>query len=517
MDRNSVIGIVLIGAIFILWFQLNKPSKEEIELAQRRNDSIANVEREAQLREQMLRDSTASMQTTTGTISSPTVIDTEAKRKNEFYSLENELIKLVVSTKGGRPYSVQLKEYQTFDSLPLVLFDGDSTIFELNYYYNNKSEQTNNLFFSAVNTEPEQTVTSSIGSITMRYSYSENEYLEYVYTLAPDSYEVDMKINMVGLSELRPAQGNELGLKWEFYSPKQERGWKNESFYTTAYFKPTNGDVDFFNARSKKDVAEEYIPTAVDWIAYKDQFFSSVIMPKNPFAYATIQSIAMPEDGKFIKQFRSEIGLKYTNPANESMDFAFYFGPNKFKFLRAEYGDIELHNMVSVGRGIIRWINQGIIINIFDWLDNRIANYGIIILLLTLIIKIFLLPLTFRSYMSQAKMRVVKPMVDEATKNIPKEKAMERQQATMAIYKKVGVSPMGGCLPMILQMPILFAMFRFFPGSIELRQQSFLWATDLSTYDDLIRWSADIPLLGNHLSLFYPAYDRYYYYLHENK
>jgi YidC/Oxa1 family membrane protein insertase len=188
----------------------------------------------------------------------------------------------------------------------------------------------------------------------MRYSYSENEYLEYVYTLAPDSYEVDMKINMVGLSELRPAQGNELGLKWEFYSPKQERGWKNESFYTTAYFKPTNGDVDFFNARSKKDVAEEYIPTAVDWIAYKDQFFSSVIMPKNPFAYATIQSIAMPEDGKFIKQFRSEIGLKYTNPANESMDFAFYFGPNKFKFLRAEYGDIELHNMVSVGRGIIR-------------------------------------------------------------------------------------------------------------------------------------------------------------------
>jgi YidC/Oxa1 family membrane protein insertase len=206
---------------------------------------------------------------------------------------------------------------------------------------------------------------------------------------------------MIGLEHLSTRSFNELDLEWEIYSPKQERGWKNESMYTTAYFKPTNDDVDFFNARTKKNITEETIPTQVDWIAYKDQFFSSVIMPEKPFASATIQSITMPEDGKFIKQFKSSIGLSYGNPVNESIPISFYFGPNKFKYMKKHYGEQRLHDMVSVGRGIIKWINQYVIINIFDWLDNRIANYGIIILLLTLIIKMFLLPLTFRSYMSQ--------------------------------------------------------------------------------------------------------------------
>lgn len=502
MDRNSIIGIGLIGTIFVFMMVINKPSKEELAAQQRRNDSIADVQqRNAAIAAQEAQ--AAQMTTVENNAVAGVAVDTNAPTKeNEFYTLENELIKLKVATKGGRPYSVQLKEYQTYDSLPLLLFNGDSTVFELNYLYKNQPTRTNNLFFTALTSKKEQVVTSSSSEITMRYIYEEGKYLEYVYSLAPNTYQVELKVNLVGLNDLAPATGNNIDLNWEIYSPKQERGYKNESMYTTIYYRPTNDDVDFFNARTNKEVATEDITTQVDWIAYKDQFFSSVIMPQSPFANAKIESIAMPEDGKFIKQFKSSIGLNFTNPSNETIPFSFYFGPNKYKYLKANYEEEQLHDMVAVGRSIIKWINQYVIINIFDWLDNRVASYGIIILLLTLIIKIFLLPLTFRSYMSQAKMRVVKPMVEEATANIPKDKAMERQQATMAIYKKVGVSPMGGCLPMVLQMPILFAMFRFFPGSIELRQESFLWATDLSTYDDLIQWGTSIPLLGNHLSLF---------------
>jgi YidC/Oxa1 family membrane protein insertase len=509
MDRNSIIGIGLIGGIFILWSVFNKPNKEELERAQRRNDSIANVQQQQVQEQEPINIQTQSIKSNSDSVD---LAGQAAKLgefgyavagENEFYTLENDLVILKIATHGGRPYSVQLKEYETYDSLPLILFNGDSTVFGLNFYYDNKAVSTNNLFFTAVNnSSKKKLITHTPGSVTMRLSISENEYLEYVYTLAPNSYQVDMKINMSGLNKLTTRSYNELDLEWSYYSPKQERGWKNEAMYTTAYYRPFNDEVDFFNARSKKEIQEEDIPTQVDWIAYKDQFFSSVIMPEKPFANAKIQSIAQPADGNYIKQFNSNIGLSYTNPKNEIIPLSFYFGPNKYKFLKKEYGDKNLQDMVSVGSSIIKWINQIVIINLFDWLDNRIANYGIIILLLTLIIKMLLLPLTFRSYMSQAKMRVVKPMVDEATAKIPKDKSMERQQATMAIYKKVGVSPMGGCLPMILQMPILFAMFRFFPGSIELRQQSFLWATDLSTYDDLIHWANAIPLLGNHLSLF---------------
>jgi YidC/Oxa1 family membrane protein insertase len=497
MDKNSIIGIALIAAIFITWSTVFGPSKEERAEQKRIQDSTLAANKVLALEKQKKQAELALEKTN---IQGTT--DTVVQNVNEFYTIENELIKLKIATKGGRPYSAQLKEYHTFDSLPLVLFNGDSTIFGLNYYYNNASIRTNNLFFSAFETEKEQVITEAPGKITLRYMHGPAEYLEYVYTLAANTYQVDLKVNMVGLNNLAPATGNEIDLEWELYSPKQERGWKNENFNTTAYFRPNMDDVDFFNARTKKDVSEEIISTQVDWIAYKDQFFTSVIIPEKPFANAKIQSIAMPEDGKYIKQFKSISGVSYQNPNNETIALAFYFGPNKYKYLKKNYEKEGLHEIVAVGRGIIKWINQGIIINIFNSLEKRIDNYGIIILLLTLIIKIFLLPLTFRSYMSQAKMRVVKPMVDEATKKIPKEKAMERQQATMAIYKKVGVSPMGGCLPMVLQMPILFAMFRFFPGAIELRQESFLWATDLSTYDDLISWGTSIPLLGNHLSLF---------------
>ncbi len=512
MDRNSIIGIVLIGGIFVLWGVLNKPSKEEMARQQRRADSIALVQQQVALEQQQKQlELEAQQGESSQGADSVSLAENAAKLgafsnaasgKQEFYTLENDQIKVNIAAKGGRPYSVEVKNYLTYDSLPVVLFNGDSTVFGFNFYYDNKAIRTNDLFFDAINSQPQTTVSETPGTITMRLAIDENSYLEYVYTLAPESFQLDMNVNMVGLEKLSTRSFNELDFQWEIYSPRQERGWKNESMYTTAYFKPTSDDVDFFNGRTKKQTQEETIPTQVDWIAFKDQFFSSVVLPGKPFSSAKIQSTMMPEEGNFIKKFSAEMGVSFNNPTNETIPLAFYFGPNRYKYLKKHYGEYHFHDMVSVGRGIIKFINQVVIINIFDWLDNHIANYGIIILLLTLIIKSFLLPLTFKSYMSQAKMRVVKPMVDEATKKIPKEKQMERQQATMAIYKKVGVSPMGGCLPMVLQMPILISMFRFFPGSIELRQQGFLWAKDLSTYDDLISWGTSLPVIGDHLSIF---------------
>lgn len=494
MDRNSIIGIILIAAIFVVFGIVNKPSEEELK------------ERERLRKEQFTQDSiqkakekeALKLQTETKETSASTAESVALTKETEYYTLENDKLKLTLSSKGGRPYSVELKEYQTWDSLPLVLFDGDSTRFEL-FTGGVYPIKTSNWFFGLTDsTKTEVLVSSSSETVTLRTDRGEGKYIDFSYTLVPNSYQVDMQIEIVGLENELTASN--VKLAWSYFSPTQEKSWKNEVFNTTMYYKHFNDDVDFFNPRANKPQVEE-VTTRLEWLAYKDQFFSSVLMTKQPFEGASLMVTKMEqEDGPYTKSFESEISL--ADNTQGKFDLSFYFGPNDFKFLKKEYEKERLHEIVAVGRGIIKWINQGVIINLFFWLNKYIANYGIIILLMTIIIKLFLLPLTFRSYMSQAKMRVVKPMVDEATKKIPKEKAMERQQATMAIYKKVGVSPLGGCLPMILQMPILFAMFRFFPGSIELRQQSFLWATDLSTYDDLISWGTDIPLLGNHLSLF---------------
>jgi len=243
----------------------------------------------------------------------------------------------------------------------------------------------------------------------------------------------------------------------------------------------------------------------VQWIAFKQQFFSSILISKDKLDNPTVSLVKFEDkNSKFLKQFKSECTFDIKDSITQSQKFNFYFGPNKFSILK-QY-DLKLEKVVPLGWGIFGWVNRFIIIPIFNWLGGFIDNFGIIILLLTLIIKIGLFPLTYKSYKSSAKMRVLKPQVDELALKFPKGKEMERQQATMALYKRAGASPMGGCLPMLLQFPILIAMFRFFPASIELRQESFLWANDLSTYDAIVEWSGNIPLLssfyGNHISLF---------------
>jgi len=517
MDRNSIIGIIVIAIVIFLWGILSKPNKEELEKRKRILDSLKQVQQE-QVDQTIIEQQKKEVESEIIEIEVTDTVSVDQLRdklgyfaesgigNNEFYTLENNLIRFIVSTKGGKPYSVELKEYKTYDSLPLVLFSGDSTVFGLNFYLQNKLISTNDLFFVPLNNEKIIKVNKQTGTLTMRLDAGENKYIEYKYKLEPDRYSVELIIELEGMEDISTRDPKSIDLHWEIFSPKQEKGKKNESYYTTLYYKPYQEDVDFFSARSNKEFQQQEISTRIEWIAFKDQFFSSVIIADNSFSNAFIKSTSLPQSEKHIKNFRAEIGLPFKRELNEKIPVKFYFGPNKYSLLKKRYSQWELHDLVTVGRGLIKWINQFVIINIFDWLSKSINNYGIIILLLTIIIKVGLFPLTYRSYLSQAKMKVLKPQLDVLTKKFPKGKEMERQKATMDLYKKAGVSPLGGCLPMVLQFPILFAMFRFFPTSIELRQEGFLWAHDLSTYDSILEWNTTIPVIsklyGNHISLF---------------
>ncbi|MBN2347756.1 MAG: membrane protein insertase YidC [Bacteroidales bacterium] len=515
MDRNSILGIIIIAGILIVWGITNKPDENQLEEAKRKRDSLELVQQQ-QLEQEL---ASQSQQRQADTITATEDVTNPEQLKNQlgefahagageedFYTLENDLLKLIISTKGGRPYSVELKKYKTYDSLPLILFSGDSVKFGLNFYLQNKTISTNNLFYTPQVEKKVTRVETEARSIAMRLNAGEGQYIEYQYTLEPNSYMVNFNIVMAGMDQIGTRNPHAIDLEWEIFAPQQEKGTKNENYYTTLYYKPYQEDVDFFNARSNKEIQREDITTQVEWVAFKDQFFSSVLIANNTFSNALLQYTNLPNSTKYLKNFRAEIGLPISRSMKEEIPMRFYFGPNKYSLLKKKYSDLQLHDLVTVGRSIIKWINQFVIIKLFDFLNKYFHNYGIIILLMTIIIKIALFPLTYKSFLSQAKMRVLKPQIDEINSKIPKEKAMERQQATMALYKKVGVSPMGGCLPMLLQMPILFAMFRFFPSSIELRQQSFLWATDLSTYDSIFEWQRNIPILsniyGNHISLF---------------
>ncbi len=422
--------------------------------------------------------------------------------EQEFFILKNDKLELEISSMGGKPYSALLKEYYTYDHQPLILFDGDSTVFGFKFFTrDNKRIETDKMFFEQVNTAAVIDASDAEASAVFRLKVSENEYIEYVYTLEPGEYMVDFDVRFIGMDNVLASNISSLTFDWQSYIPQQEKGRQNENNWTNVKYKHYNDDVDGFRDRSQKDFEEADIPTRLKWVAFKDQFFSSVLISDEYFSNGYVAYTTMPEDSKYLRYCVSELSIPFDPDASVHYDMGLYLGPNKYSILQ-EYG-MEMEELVMLGKNIIKFINKHVILNIFNWLNNSINNYGIIILILTLIIKIVLFPLTFKSYQSQAKMKVLKPRVDEIGKKFPKkEDAMKKQQATMDLYKKAGVSPLGGCLPMALQMPILFAMFRFFPTSIELRQEAFLWADDLSTYDSILDLPFTIPLYGDHISLF---------------
>lgn len=423
-------------------------------------------------------------------------------RELSFITLKNSNLDLKISNRGGRVYRAELLKYKTYEGKPLIIVDGDSTVFGFKFFtVDNLPVKTNDLFFDFVNKAELVDASTTPGSVKLRLPFDDDSYIEYIYTLDPDSYMLKFDVSLVGMNDKIATNINPLSFDWKTYIKQQEKGRQNEDMYSNIKYRPLGDDVDGFRDRSQKDTDVADITTRIEWVGFKDQFFSRVLINESAFSNGIVEYTKLPEDSKFTRYCTAELGVPFNPSTQSSYNMKIYIGPNHFKTLQS-YGH-ELQELVMLGKSIIRWINQYVIVNIFNWLSKYFTNYGLIILILTVLIKTVLFPLTFKSYQSQAKMKVLKPLVDEIGKKFPKkEDAMKKQQATMDLYKKAGVSPMGGCLPMALQMPILFAMFRFFPASIELRQESFLWATDLSTYDSILNLPFTIPMYGDHVSLF---------------
>jgi YidC/Oxa1 family membrane protein insertase len=438
----------------------------------------------------------------TGDDSQYGIFASSAKGEEDFITLENDKLEMQISLKGGRVYSARLKDYTTYNSLPVVLFSGDSTNFGFNFFTtDNKAVQTNNLYFKPTDSKRNYVVTNEPLSVSLRLSADSGRYINYKYTLAPGKYSVDLDVTFKNMSGILPPNQNNITLDWRMKTPQQENNKKYEDYYSTLKYKFYQDDVDGFRIRSQKQVEEADLTTKLRWVAFEDQFFSSVLIADDFFLNGSVSSTKTAPDDKFIRYFTAEIGVPLNPGSETTVGLKMYYGPNRISTLRQEGYDLD--KLVFLGKSIIGWISRFVIIPIFNWLEKYISSYGIIILILTLIIKIVLFPLTFKSFQSQAKMQVLKPMVDELGKKYPKkEDSMKKQQAVMALYKRAGVNPMGGCLPMLLQFPILFAMFRFFPVSIELRHAHFLWATDLSTYDSILTLPFNIPMYGDHVSLF---------------
>ena len=499
MDKNTITGLVVIALILIGYSYFMSPSKEELK-AMHVRDSIARVEaqRAAALEKERQADF-AQQQNTESQQAAVDAIFQQDSLPIEQYTLENDKIKLHINTKGGCIDYVDLKGYRTHDSLPLILWKEHKSSIGLNFYAQNKQINTADLIFVPSTHQKELNAKNTEQILTMRALVDENKYLEFEYKLAPDSYMVDFNVNIHDLNDIIASNTNFLTLYWGVDMPQLEKSKDFENRYTGVYYNFSNNDVEHLSLTADEKVD---IPTSVKWVAFKQQFFSSVLIAGESFPNVLVSTTNNTTSG-FLKTADAEISLPYSGKTIEKYNMHFYFGPNSYPILR-EYGkDIELPKLVDLGWKWIAWFNRYVVIPIFSFLESNVTlNYGLIIFLLTLIIKLVLFPLTYKSYMSQAKMRVLKPQIDEINKKIPADKAMERQQAVMKLYKRAGVNPMGGCLPMLLQMPILIALFYFFPGAIELRQKSFLWATDLASYDSIATLPFSIPFYGNHVSLF---------------
>ncbi len=513
MDKNTVIGFLLIGVVLFAFTWLNQPSQDQIDAQRRYNDSIAQVEfaKQAELRElenknaieenaiQNLPDSAKAvqLQNTYGAFAG------SMEGEEEIIKLENNLLEVHITTKGGRLAYARLKEYVTHDSLPLILFQGNESKLDFTLITaHNRVINTSDMYFTPVKgNDP--------NAITMRLNAGEGS-LDFTYSLKPDDYMVQYTIQGHGLNGILSPSTNAIDMVWEQDIRQQEKGRKYEDQHTALYYKFMADDVEHLS--EGKDQSEK-VSNRLKWIAYKDKFFSSVLIADEGFEATTLDSKQLTTTSNYLKKFKTVTSLPFDLQGREPTNLRYYLGPNHYTLLKkydkdvAEEEQLDLEKLVPMGGSVFRVINRYFIVPVFDWLGKYFTNYGLIIFLLTLIVKMVLFPLTYKSYMSSAKMRVLRPQVEEINAKYPgQEKAMERQKETMALYSKAGASPLSGCLPMLLQFPILVALYNFFPSAIELRQQSFLWAQDLSTYDAIVTWNAQIPListfLGNHLSLF---------------
>ena len=536
-NRSTIMGFVLIFLIMIGYIYLTTPSKEEILKRKLAEDSAQRALQppvdSARLKVAKSGDSVSSNGKPSDLKSQ--VVDTLKNRRNELrdqlgafsvsatgksetVTIENDLLKIKVSTLGGKVDYVELKKYKTWEKKPLVLVNKDSVRFGLTFYSNNRIINTNQLYFKPVwikKSQSNDTSRSVIGKDSLQLAMrlyaspsdtilNPNKYIEFLYTLHGDGYMLGFKINFVGMGDLIVPFFGDLKLGWADNIKRQEKSLKMEKQNTALYYKFVNDEVKSITDTKEKD---ETVGGDVQWISIKQQFFASTIVASKFFKNPTVKTINGPEFGDKVKSISVEVGVPYNPVETKSISMSMYYGPLKYYGLKSY--KIDLEEQIPLGWWkyfpLLAWINIYAVIPIFTLLGNWGWNYGIVILVLTILLKTVLFPIAYKTYKSSAKMRVLKPDIDELNKKFPKkEDAMKKQQATMELYKRAGVNPMAGCIPLLLQMPILIAMFRFFPSSIELRQQAFLWAKDLSSYDSIWTFPGgfSIPMYGDHVSLF---------------
>lgn len=525
MDKNTIIGFLLIIGILIGFSLLNRPSDEELARQQAYNDSISAVY-QAQIQEEAnaeaLRKATVAQLPADSMASDSTANEQLLKAYGDFrpaaqgeeqkFLVENDKVRLTISSKGGKVISAQLKNYLAQDSAEVELFNQEESDYSFTMALrNNHIVNTSQLFFTPVGGI--QTDSAGNQTLTLRLQSESEASLDFVYTLPANDYMLGFKVRGNKMNSIMPLGSNYMIFNWDAKIRQQEKGRQFEERYSTLSYKYVADDMESLDAA--KDDSKK-IANKIKWVAFKDQFFSSVLIAGNEFSNSTLESKLEDKESGYLKSYKAElqVDLETTGTGGnwEDLDLRFYFGPNKYKIL-SDYDKgltkeekLKLRDLVPLGWGIFGWVNRFAIIPMFNLFSRFIDNFGIIILLMTVVIKLVLYPLTYKSYVSSAKMRVLKPEIDEINARIPADKPAERQKATMELYNKVGVSPFSGCLPTLLQMPILFAMFSFFPASIELRGESFLWAKDLSAYDAIVSWDVYIPLVtpyfGNHISLF---------------
>ncbi|MBP1618242.1 MAG: hypothetical protein H6Q14_2069 [Bacteroidetes bacterium] len=520
MDKNSIIGFFLIAGVFILFFFLNKPTEAQLAAQKHYQDSIAQVQKlqtENQksavteskgqaadssnnfLKVEAVADSSAQA------ASSNLTAKADSATKEQIVTLENGDVKIDVSSFGGQMVSAQLKNYKRYDGKPLYLFNKDASF---GIILKNRA----GVSFSTMSKSFQPIFSADKKTLTMRHAFSPSQYVDFTYKLLSNNSMLKFDVNIVGMTDVLSRDNAEyIQVDWAEKLFRQEKGIDFEKRYSKIHFKYLGGDVaDLSDSKdAKKEIADP-----VKWIAFKGQYFTTTLISDYSLSNASLDSRVLEND-EFLKYFSASF---YSPVAvtgkNLSAGFRFYLGPVEFSKLRKldagvkdKDQQLDMDKLVPLGWTLFRWVNQYFVIPLFNLLSSWGLGMGIIILLMTIIVKLILAPFTFKSFMSSAKMRVLRPQVQALTAKFPKQdQAMERQKATMDLYSRAGVNPMSGCLPMLLPMPILLALFSFFPSAIELRQHSFLWADDLSAYDAVIQWGGNIPLItkyfGNHISLF---------------
>jgi YidC/Oxa1 family membrane protein insertase len=490
-DINSFIGMILLGGILLYWINTNKPD-ETIETSIKTEQVVASSKKSTESSNLFFENDSlkkAAISNALGAFAQSAINGSEGTSV-----LENELVKLTIHNKGGQIIEAQIKNYKTYDSLPLYMVKDKNASFNINFgTTDNRILNTKDLFFEpTIFKNGENTV------VSMKLKVSDDKFLEYRYEIKPNEYRVGFAVRSQGLSNIINAS-NPINLNWSLDGFRHEKSLKTENTMYSYYYFKSEDEVDYLNA-GKSDLVND-----VDWVAYKQHFFTSNLLTDTPFNNATITTTDLVKneeiDTVFTKRFELKTPLVLSN-GELSYNMKWFYGPSDYNLLKTFEGT-DLDQTADLGWGIFGFLNRTVFYPVFNFLKGFLSNFGLIIILMTIVVRIIMSPLVYKSYLSSAKMKVIRPELNALNEKYPgKENAMKRQQETMAIQRKAGVSMLSGCIPALLQMPVFFALFKFFPTNLSIRQESFLWAPDLSSYDTIFTLPFRIPFYGDHVSLF---------------